>query len=221
MKKSDLDIIASQLENPKGAKGVEMGAMMHATNIEMTKSAIAALSIENKDEVLEIGHGNAKHLKEIYSQANNLQYSGIDISDVMHKEAIKNAEAINAEAKFYLYNGGKFPFQEEFFNKIFTVNTIYFWKEPSSFLDEIYRVTRPKGIFTICYAQKDFMKRLPFVNEKFKLYNNEDIKDLLLKSKFLLEDIINKSEEVKSKTGEVVTRNYSVAILKKEMFSKE
>ena len=122
MKKSDLDIIASQLENPKGAKGLEMGDMMHATNIEMTKSAIAALSIENKDEVLEIGHGNAKHLKEIYSQANNLQYSGIDISDVMHKEAIKNAEAINAEAKFYLYNGGEFPFQEEVFNKIFEIN---------------------------------------------------------------------------------------------------
>ena len=36
MKKSDLDIIASQLENPKGAKGLEMGDMMHATNIEMT-----------------------------------------------------------------------------------------------------------------------------------------------------------------------------------------
>ena len=28
MKKSDLDIIASQLENPKGAKGLEMGDMI-------------------------------------------------------------------------------------------------------------------------------------------------------------------------------------------------
>jgi hypothetical protein len=63
MEKEELKILAQNLANPQGEKGIEIGEMMNATNIGMTLESIRTLSIEDDEQILEIGHGNAGHLK--------------------------------------------------------------------------------------------------------------------------------------------------------------
>ena len=78
----------------------------------------------------------------------------------------------------FVYDGQNIPFGEQSFDKIFTVNTLYFWKEPNTFLEEIYRVLRNNGTFVLTFGHKDFMSNLPFTQYGFQLYHTEDVEKL-------------------------------------------
>jgi ubiquinone/menaquinone biosynthesis C-methylase UbiE len=216
MEKENLKILAQNLANPQGEKGIEIGEMMNATNIGMTLESIKTLLIEDDETVLEIGHGNAAHVKGILNKAQNLKYTGIDISETMHNEAKRLNEEFENQAEFVLYEGIKLPFEDKKFDKIFTVNTVYFWKEPVDYLNEIYRVLKDNGTFVLTFGQRDFMEKLPFTQFDFILYNTDEMEETVSKSLFKRMKISEKEEEVKSKTGdETITRNYTVLTIKK------
>lgn len=216
MEQKDLKILAQNLANPQGEKGVEIGEMMNATNIGMTLESIKILLIEDGEHILEIGHGNAGHVKSLLSLAQNVKYTGIDISETMQHEAKRLNENFKSQADFILYEGRKLPFEDEVFDKIFTVNTVYFWENPVEFLNEIYRVLKNTGTFVLTFAQRDFMEKLPFTKFNFNLYNNDEMEELISESRFKRMKISEKEEEIKSKTGdELIKRNYTVLTIKK------
>jgi ubiquinone/menaquinone biosynthesis C-methylase UbiE len=216
MEEDQLKILAQNLANPQGEKGIEIGEMMNATNIGMTLESIHALLIEDKESILEIGHGNAGHLKSFLKIAKDLRYTGIDISETMHNEAKKLNSEFKDQADFVLYEGQKLPFEDEVFDKIFTVNTVYFWKEPVEYLNEIYRVLKDNGSFVLTFGQRNFMEKLPFTEYNFKLYNNDEMEELISESHFKRMKISEKEEEIKSKTrDELIKRIYTVLTIKK------
>ncbi len=216
MEENELKILALNLANPQGEKGIEIGEMMNATNIGMTLESIKALVIEDHDSILEIGHGNAGHLQNILNRAKKVKYTGIDISETMNKEARKINAEFSDQTEFILYEGKKLPFEDKVFDKIFTVNTVYFWENPVDYLNEIYRVLKDNGIFVLTFGQKEFMKNLPFTAYHFTLYSNEDLAELVSKSHFKRMKISEKQEEIKSKTGNgLIKRIYTVLTIKK------
>ncbi|UHO36896.1 class I SAM-dependent methyltransferase [Chryseobacterium capnotolerans] len=216
MEKDELKILARHLANPEGEKGIEIGEMMNATNISMTLESIRALLIEDDERILEIGHGNAGHLKNIFSLAKGLKYTGIDISETMHSEAKRLNQEFESQADFVLYKGTKLPFEDETFDKIFTVNTVYFWKNPVDFLNEIFRVLKDNGTFVLTFGQRDFMEKLPFTAYDFNLYNNDEMEELVSKSHFKRMKTSEKEEQIKSKTGnETIQRIYTILTIKK------
>ncbi|WP_278380305.1 class I SAM-dependent methyltransferase [Chryseobacterium arthrosphaerae] len=216
MEKEELKTLAQNLANPQGEKGIEVGEMMNATNISMTMESVRTLLIEDGEHILEIGHGNAGHLKHILDLAQNLAYTGIDISETMNQEAKRLNKDFLHQADFILYEGKKLPFQDQTFDKIFTVNTVYFWEKPVDFLNEIYRVLKDGGTFVLTFGQRDFMEKLPFTAYDFTLYNNNEMEELISKSHFKRMKITEKEEEIKSKTGnETIQRIYTILTIKK------
>ncbi|WP_294304228.1 class I SAM-dependent methyltransferase [uncultured Chryseobacterium sp.] len=216
MDQEKLKILAQNLANPEGEKGIEIGEMMNATNIGMTLESIKALLIEDNEHILEIGHGNAGHVKSILNRAQNIKYTGIDISATMHNEAKRLNEAFRDQADFVLYEGEKLPFEDKMFDKIVTVNTVYFWKQPVDYLNEIYRVLKKTGTFVLTFGQRDFMEKLPFTQFDFTLYNTDEMEETVSGSYFSRITVSEREEEVKSKTGEeTITRNYTILTIKK------
>lgn len=216
MEKEELKILAQNLANPQGEKGIEIGEMMNATNIGMTLESIRTLLVEDDEKILEIGHGNAGHVQNILNLAQGLKYTGIDISETMHKEAKKLNKKFGDNAGFVLYEGKKLPFEDETFDKIFTVNTVYFWENPVEFLNEIYRVLKDSGTFVLTFGQKDFMEKLPFTAYNFTLYNNDEMEQLISQSYFKRMKASEKEEQIKSKTGnETIQRIYTILTIKK------
>ncbi len=213
----ELERIESQLSNPEGDFGVKIAENMNESNIRMTIDSIESLNLLDSDIVLEIGHGNCGHLKNIYKEPNGIQYFGLEISETMKHESERiNQKLIeNNKICFSLYDGIKIPFSNNSFDKIYSVNTIYFWKKPLDFLNEIYRVLNKNGILILTFAQKDFMNNLPFVKDKFNLYDNDDLNLLIKNTDFKIIEIENKSDKVISKSGESVERIYSVVKIKK------
>jgi SAM-dependent methyltransferase len=217
MEKEELQAIASQLKHPTGEKGIEMANMMNETNINMTRHSVQNLNIKAGNSILELGHGNAGHVAFIFEQGENLKYFGLEMSELMFQEArqINRNFVSQKQAFFSLYDGNTIPFEEDSFDKIFTVNTIYFWQEPEKLLLEIYRVLRPKGNFCITFAEEDFMKKLPFTQFEFELYNTEKAQELIKKTPFKIVYTETQTEKVKSKTGELVDRAFTTFVLEK------
>lgn len=217
MKQEELHEIASQLKHPTGEKGIEMANMMHETNINMTRHSVQNLNISAGNIILELGHGNAGHLEFILEQGENLKYYGLEMSELMFQEArqINRNFVSQKQAFFSLYDGNVIPFQEAHFDKIFTVNTIYFWQEPEKLLSEIYRILKPNGIFCITFAEESFMKQLPFTKYEFELYCTEKVEKLIQKTSFKIINAATLIEKVKTKTGELVDRDFTTIVLEK------
>ena len=217
MTEEQLRQIAGQLRNPHGEGGLKMADVMHESNIAMTVAAIDAMDLQNNDRVLEIGHGNCAHLELVFAKAQSIQYNGLDISELMTDTA-KSAHAKRVQegsAGFTTYNGHILPYDTGSFDKIFTVNTIYFWAEPVSFLREIHRVMKPDGRLCIAFGQKAYMKNLPFTSFGFQLYDDRKIKTLIKNSGFHLYSTNTFNDHITSKTGEPIERIYTVISLEK------
>ena len=216
MEKEDLKKLARQLANPQGEKGIEIAGIMNDTNIGMTIESIKTLLIEDDETILEIGHGNAAHIKYLIKKARNLRYTGIDISETMHHEAGRLNQEYEDQVDFVWYEGKKLPFSDKTFDKIFTVNTVYFWEEPVQYLNEVYRVLKDKGTFVLTFGQKEFMEKLPFTQFDFTLYSTLEMEETVSQSRFTRMKISEREEQVKSKTAdETITRNYTILTIKK------
>jgi len=214
MTEQELKILAKNLANPEGETGREVAKMMNETNISMTKESIKALHLNDNERILELGHGNAGHLSYLLDFAENIQYVGLEISQTMKSEAENINSKYLSQANFQLYDGNKIPFENESFDKIMTVNTIYFWGNPVEFFNEIYRVLKKDGSFVLTFAKKDFMKNLPFTAD-FKLYNYEDVEELVTQTNFKRMIRSDKEEWITGKTGTFVKREYKVLTIKK------
>ena len=214
MTEQELKILAKNLANPEGEMGKQIAKMMNETNITMTRESIKALLLEDGNNVLEIGPGNAGHLSYLLDFAENITYTGLEISETMTSEAESIKSKYLSQANFQLYDGNKIPFDNESFDKVMTVNTIYFWENPVEFFNEIYRVLKKDGSFVLTFAKKDFMKNLAFTAD-FKLYNYEDVEELVAQTNFKRMIRSDKEEWITSKTGTFVKREYKVLTIKK------
>lgn len=217
MLQPELHEIEQQLRCPSGELGVKFGHEMHASNLGMTLRTIARLDIQDGERVLELGHGNCGHLAEITAIAPHVRYVGLETSTLMKQQAIKLNKSLiaNHDIAFQHYDGVQIPYPDNSFDKIFSVNTLYFWSPAQALRDEIARVLKPNGLALLTYAQKQFMKTLPFVGETFQLYDSSDVAQLVKHSPLQVIEFINENDRAKSKSGQMVGRQYSVAVLQK------
>ncbi|RYD81064.1 MAG: methyltransferase domain-containing protein, partial [Sphingobacteriales bacterium] len=69
-----------------------------------------------------------------------------------------------------LCSASKLPFKDQYFNKAFTVNTVYFWENPMAEMQEIYRLIKPGGAFILAFRPKHTMQNYPFTVYGFRMY---------------------------------------------------
>lgn len=216
MNEDELKALASQLSRPEGEFGVQVASNMNESNIGMTIHAMERLVLSPGARILEIGHGNCGHLGRLLSLDKDLKYTGLEISGQMQQEAMRiNNSLLSADIRFLLYDGEKLPFADHSFDAAFSVNTLYFWKEPAAFLDEVCRVLKDRGMLNLSFAGKAFMSTLPFTKYGFTLYSPEDFIRLAETSAFSSYNYEEAEERIKSKTGETVDRKfYTFSLIK-------
>jgi ubiquinone/menaquinone biosynthesis C-methylase UbiE len=202
---AELQELAGQLRCPSGDSGIKVGEMMNFTNSNIIIKTIESLNLKNGDILLEIGPGNGSHVNDIIKAASGIQYHGIDISETMVTEAQKQTIGLRNVA-FRLSDGENIPYEDASFDKIFTTNTIYFWKDPEKYTAEIARVLKSGGLISIGFIPKSTMQKIPFAKFGFEMYDPESVAGLLEKGGFIIQDIIADSEFVLSNNGEKIER---------------
>jgi ubiquinone/menaquinone biosynthesis C-methylase UbiE len=142
---------------PKGVMGRLAGEVMVRQHRPETSWTIRLLDIQPADTVLEVGFGAGQGIKLAAEQINDGLIIGIDLSEEMVRVAKKrNAAAVKAgHVALSQGNITDLPFEDQHFDKIMTIHTLYFWSEPhgpSQALSELCRVLKPGGrlVITLC-----------------------------------------------------------------------
>jgi ubiquinone/menaquinone biosynthesis C-methylase UbiE len=192
--------VAGQLRRPEGEMGKQIGERMNEGNRFMNLEAIKALEVAAGDHVLEIGMGNGAYVTMITSAAEGVRYTGCDFSETMIAEAeARNKELIDAGiASFILTEAKSLPFPDRHFDKVVTVNTVYFWEDPAAELAEIKRVLQPGGRLVMGIRPEWCMKSLPFTAYGFTMYSAKAIRTLLEENGFKVADVAEHTEQPQS-----------------------
>jgi hypothetical protein len=70
-------------------------------------------------------------------------------------------------------------------------------------------------MFCITFAEESFMKTLPFTQYEFKLYSTKKVEQLFQKTLFKMVYKETLTEKVKTRTGELVDRDFTTIVLEK------
>src|SRR5260370_14819333 len=136
-----------QYRSPSGMMGWLAGERMVRQHGPETAWTMNLLEIQTTDSVLEVGFGAGQGIKLAAEKASDGRVMGIDLSEVMVRVATRrNAQAVKA-GRVALSQGNitALPFEDQYFDKVMTIHTFYFWSEPARALSELYRVLKPGG----------------------------------------------------------------------------
>ena len=188
--------IARQFGNPTGFGGKISTLIMNCLNKKLYKTVIENLNIQPTDTILDIGFGNGYLVRRI-SNENLQKICGIDISSDMLKVASKKSKKKIEQGKveLLLADVQNLPFENALIDKIYTINTVYFWQDIDSGFAEIKRVLKPNGVFLNVIYLKNWLDKLPITQYGFSKYTAEQIEKITIKNGLKIERIF----EIQSK----------------------
>lgn len=202
----DLKELARQLRLPEGENAAYVTDFMATGNSSLYDCAFTHLHLFPEAKVLEIGPANGFFVGRLFKNNEDIQYTGMDLS----RDMIKAAEQLNAslvesgKAKFVSGDVVDLPFEDNSFDRIFTVNTLYFWSDPQRGMAELRRVLRPGGTLIIAIRSKETMMNMPFTEFGFQLYTKQNLDDLYKESGFGKYHLHSYEEDVTLPSGAIV-----------------
>lgn len=183
-----LKYIALQFSNPHGFGGYISALIMNCSNWRQYKAVQKYISLQPNEKVLDIGFGNGCLIKRLHKKYPVSEFHGIDISeDMLHIALKRNAAAIR-KGNMQLSHGDvvALPFKDNSFDKIYTVNTMYFWKDVNKGMQEIKRIMKEDALFVIVGHYQHYLEKLPMTKYNFKNYSLQEIESLLTLYGFIL-----------------------------------
>lgn len=143
---------ASQFACPTGLPGRLVGRLMAIKNAGMNRFAVEMLRVQPDDQVLEIGFGHGRTIRMIAEQAKAGFVAGIDLSEVMVRQAAKYNLDLIVAGRVEVSHGSvaDLPYECGRFTKALAVNNYQFWPNAELNLVEIHRVMREGGLLVLC-----------------------------------------------------------------------
>lgn len=154
---------------------------------------IDQLNLTDNSSVLEIGFENMEHLSSLFEKFNK------DYAQFVRTK-----------------KDGSLDFKNDFFNCCFTVNTIYFWKDPMFHFKEIYRVLQPGGKFCLAFIEKKNGGDLPWTLVDFTFYDVNELKAFFRKTGFVNIEVKRMTEEIIGKDGKEMIKFFLIITGKKQ-----
>lgn len=167
--------VARQLRKPSGLVGrFLVGKSLNQSNAPLEDMGLELMELEPDHRVLEIGFGNGRLISRMAEVVSDGTITGIDISPVMISQAQKQNIAHIRSGKVLLEKASvaDIPAEDETFDKIFTANTIYFWPDPLSNIQEVRRTLKSGGQFYCGLRLSEDMMRMRVVRQNRQIFRN-------------------------------------------------
>ena len=106
---------------------------------------------------LEVGPGPGYLGLEWLKETEGTTLKGLDISPDMIKIAERNAREYGLEdrVEYVESDARNMPFEDNTFDAVFTNGSLHEWAQPEEILNEIHRVLRPDGKYSISDLRRD------------------------------------------------------------------
>jgi ubiquinone/menaquinone biosynthesis C-methylase UbiE len=136
------------------------GAKMERHHLELTQKTMRLMDLRPRDRVLDLGCGSGwatQLLARVVGEGPQGfgQVVGVDISDEMVRQARAAAKDL-ANVTFVVGSAAQIPWEENFFDKVLSVESFYYYPDQDRVLDELFRVMAPRGrLFILINLYKD------------------------------------------------------------------
>ncbi|RHC96122.1 class I SAM-dependent methyltransferase [Streptococcus parasanguinis] len=136
------EFLIKQSQKPSGLIGRVITKIWSFYFKKLSLWAIKQTTISDNYRILEIGYGGGSTIKNILALNKNLEIHGIDIS----KESYRTAQRVHSDSirkgsvQLKIGNVENMPYQNNYFDRIFAIQTHIFWKDIKKSFQEVYRV---------------------------------------------------------------------------------
>jgi ubiquinone/menaquinone biosynthesis C-methylase UbiE len=120
------------------------GESMEIDHLPIVEPVLALMRIAPDENVLDIGCGGGWLSRLIAPQVPDGRMVGMDISGEMVRHARRNCAKLD-NSVFIAGGVDEIPWESNFFTKIISVESSYYWPDPARGLREIFRVLREGG----------------------------------------------------------------------------
>ena len=134
--------LINQAKKPSGIVGQVIAKIWTSYFKKLSLWTIKQTTIIDNSRVLEIGYGGGSTIKNLLALNKHLEIHGIDISKESYQVAKRiNSDAIqNGDVHLRIGNVDALPYQNDYFDLVFAIQTHIFWKDLKESFQEIYRV---------------------------------------------------------------------------------
>jgi ubiquinone/menaquinone biosynthesis C-methylase UbiE len=192
--------------NPNGIGGKIATKLMNIMNQKQYKTLLKKIELKPNNIILDIGFGNGYMINVLFRQNIPIIIYGIDISgDMLNSAVSRNKQKIdNGSLKLFVESIGKTSFEKDLFDKIYTINTVYFWNDLEKCFSEIKRILKPNGIFFNLIYTKDKLDETIFSKYGFNKYSVKEMEDMTKENGM---EIIETIEIVENKSYCIISKN--------------
>jgi ubiquinone/menaquinone biosynthesis C-methylase UbiE len=167
--------IVRQLGNPHGWFSPITARFLNKGNAQQNADCIDALHLEPHHRVLEVGFGGGVSVPRLLSECAQGRITGCDISSEMILRAQSRfSEAIQA-GKLEVVEGSvaDLALSEASFDRVMSVNTVYFWPDLEAGLKRILFMLAPSGFFVTSVVPARMLKKVGFEGEGYRAEDPE------------------------------------------------
>ncbi len=175
-------MLRTQFGMPSGLVGTTiMRPLLNLANKRLMDAAIELLDVRVRDKVLDVGFGGGYSLFALAQRANRGRVTGLDYSHDMVDAAGQEIAHRNLQNRILVQHGSvmALPFQEAAFDKVLTVNSIYYWPQLLAGLRELARVLKRCGGLAIGFRPPITLR--PFTSgwQAFHLFEPEEVAECM------------------------------------------
>lgn len=172
---------ARQAGHPSGITSGMFVLGMNRVDGYVNRVTVQLLRIDSTDRILDIGFGGGVAIAEMAKLAHAGLVAGIEISDAMVKRGRKKLNKLISQGKVEIKEGSasQIPYPTGFFDKVSTINCIYFWPDPVAGLKEVHRVLKSGGVFILSVVPKEQLEKFPPARHGYAIYSDSQLQDFL------------------------------------------
>ena len=143
--------VIRQVRKPTGPLGRRMLRAMNITHAAMTDWGLQHVHIEKSFTILDVGCGGGRTVQRLATLAPEGKVHGIDYSAAsVAASRDSNAREIEAgRVQIQLGSVAALPFPDRMFDVVTAVETHYYWPDLPGNLQEVLRVLKPGGTFSL------------------------------------------------------------------------
>lgn len=178
--------LAENLRHPKGLYGWFIGQFMNHFNDGIINQTVDLLPDTKEQCIVEVGIGSGKALHLTSQKYPDALLYGLDISTKMIASAgRRNRDLVKSgKLKLHLTSIDSIPLANDSVDTLFTINTIYFWKDLDLACREVHRVLKTGGRFIISFNPKENMKEDVYPDDLFQFVTVDDVNKLVGRNGF-------------------------------------
>ena len=170
---------------PKGFLGRCMLRFMNFGHAPLTNWGLDHVNYSDGMVMLDIGCGGGATLKRLLKRSPEGMVYGIDISEESVVKAKNvNKQLLNKQVFVQQGSANRLPWEDQKFDVVTAVETVYFWPNLPQCFQEVKRVLKPGGQFAIMLEVIEGDSIWTNVVEGMTVYSPEMLKDMLEQAGF-------------------------------------